>query len=93
MEALGAGIIEASWVGVPTVAVALGGTAESVLDGRTGVLVPQADPALLAGAIARYLRDPGLRARTGQEGWRFARAGFAPEAAARRLFDALARAA
>jgi glycosyltransferase involved in cell wall biosynthesis len=93
MEALGAGIIEAGWTGVPAVAVALGGTAESVLDGRTGTLVAEADPALLAPAIAAYLRDPALRARAGEEGRRFARAGFAPEAAAGRLFDALARVA
>jgi len=93
MEALGAGIIEASWTGVPAVAVALGGTAESVLDGRTGTLVPQADPERLAEAIRVYLRDPALRARTGEEGRRFAREGFAPEAAAGRLFGALARVA
>jgi len=93
LEALGAGILEASWAGVPAVAARLGGTAEAVLDGRTGTLVDEPEPALLAAAIAPYLRDPALRARAGEEGRRFARAGFRPEAAAARLFAALARGA
>jgi glycosyltransferase involved in cell wall biosynthesis len=93
VEALGAGIIEANWAGVPAVASREGGTAEALVDGVTGTLVEAAEPELLAAAIAPYLRDPGLRARHGAEGARIARERFRPEAAAGRLFDALRRAA
>lgn len=93
LESLGAGLVEASWAGVPAVAPRLGGTPEAVRDGETGTLVDSVEPDALAAAIAPYLRDAGLRARTGEAGRAFARAGFRPQAAAGRLFGLLERAA
>lgn len=92
-EGLSGAMLEASWAGLPVVAARGGGTAEGVLDGVTGTLVDEADPSLLAGAIAPYLRDHELAVRTGQAGRRFARENFAPDEAARRLFALLERAA
>jgi glycosyltransferase involved in cell wall biosynthesis len=89
LEALGAGLVEASWAGVPTVAPRQGGTVEAVVDGVTGTLVPEADPAALAEAAARYLRDPELAARTGEAGRAFARERYRPDSAAGRLWTAL----
>jgi len=47
------------------VATAAGGVAEIVETGKTGWLVPMADPPALADAITQALADPGMRARMG----------------------------
>jgi glycosyltransferase involved in cell wall biosynthesis len=44
--------------GRPVVATAVGGLAESVLDGVSGVLAPRRDPAALAAALRRALAAP-----------------------------------
>src|SRR6185437_10233396 len=49
--------LEAMACGVPVVAYGLGGIAESVIDGVTGVLVPARDVRDLAGALRSLLRD------------------------------------
>ncbi len=90
-EGLSGAMLEASWVGLPVVATAGGGTPEGLIDGETGTLVPEADPQAMAEAIAPYLRDPALARAAGEAGARFARARFAPEVASARLFEALAR--
>jgi len=91
LEGLGAGILEASYVGLPVVVTRAGGSVETLEDGRTGTLVDAPDPALLAEAIAPYLRDPHHAARAGAAGRRFARAGgIEPVAAAATLFGLLA---
>jgi glycosyltransferase involved in cell wall biosynthesis len=87
LEGLSGAMLEASWVGVPVVATRGGGTAEGMIDGETGTLVESPTAAALAAAIAPYLRDPELAARTGAAGRRFARERFAPAAASRRLFE------
>lgn len=93
LEGLSAAMLEASWAGLPVVAVDGGGTAEGMIDGRTGTLVPRADPGLLAEALAPYLRDPVLARRAGSSGAEFARERFAPEVTSGVLFAALRRAA
>jgi sugar transferase (PEP-CTERM/EpsH1 system associated) len=54
-------ILEAMASGLPVVATAVGGNAELVEHGVTGLLVPSGDPGALAAALRRYLREPGLR--------------------------------
>jgi glycosyltransferase involved in cell wall biosynthesis len=46
----------------------VGGIQDLILDEKTGLLVPPADPAALAAALARVMSDPGLRARFGNAG-------------------------
>jgi glycosyltransferase involved in cell wall biosynthesis len=53
--------------GVPVVGSAVGGLLDTVADGRTGLLVPPRDPVALAGAVARLLAAPALRAGMGAE--------------------------
>lgn len=63
-EGWGLAILEAAQHGVPTVAYAsAGGTADSVLDGRTGLLADDEDG--LIAATGRLLDDASLRDRLG----------------------------
>jgi glycosyltransferase involved in cell wall biosynthesis len=59
------------------VATDVGGVAEAVEDGETGLLVPAANPEALARALERLVSDPDLRRRLGAAG----------RARALRLFD------
>jgi glycosyltransferase involved in cell wall biosynthesis len=69
-------MLEAMAAGLPVIATAVGGTPEVVVDGVTGLLVPPRDPAALAEAIARLLRDPQLRRQMGQAGQERVKAQF-----------------
>lgn len=61
-------ILEAMRAGLPVVASAVGGIAESVREGETGYLVPRGDVELLRERIGRLLTSPELRARLGADG-------------------------
>jgi sugar transferase (PEP-CTERM/EpsH1 system associated) len=60
--------LEAMAVGLPVVATAVGGTAEVVVDGVTGLLVPPGNSDALAQSITCLLCDPALRHKMGQAG-------------------------
>lgn len=92
-EALSGSMLEAGWAGLPVIAPRLGGNPEGLVEGVSGRLVEHPEPADLAEAIRPYLRDPELAASAGEAGRAFVRDRFRPEAAAGRLFGALARAA
>jgi len=59
-ESFGRTAVEAMAVGTPVVATAVGGLAETIQDGQTGLLVPHGDVKLLVSALARVLKDKGL---------------------------------
>jgi glycosyltransferase involved in cell wall biosynthesis len=69
-EPFGIVALEAMACGVPVVASAVGGLAETVLDGVTGRLVTPRDPARLATALAALLADPAGRRTLGCNGLR-----------------------
>ena len=56
-------VMEAATLGTPSVALRVGGLQESIVDGETGLLADDA-PGLVA-AVARVVREPGLRDRFG----------------------------
>jgi phenylacetate-CoA ligase len=59
-------LLEASAVGLPIVATAVGGVPEMVHDGVDALLAPPDDPTALAQAILRLLHEPGLAERLSQ---------------------------
>jgi glycosyltransferase involved in cell wall biosynthesis len=54
--------------GLPVVASAVGGVAESVRDGVNGFLIPREDVERLRQRLAQLLTDPALRIRMGRSG-------------------------
>ena len=62
-EGLPVVLMEATSVGLPIVATAVGGVPQVLDDEVDALLVPPGDPAGLAGAIERLASDPQLRAR------------------------------
>lgn len=64
-EGLGTSVIDAMSLGVPSVAFAVGGLPEVIVNGVSGLLVPPLDPAAFARAAARLIGDPQLRGRLG----------------------------
>lgn len=67
-EAQGLSFIEAQLAGLPVIATDAGGLGDFVTDGDTGLVVPQADPAAIAGAVRRLVADPALATRLARAG-------------------------
>jgi glycosyltransferase involved in cell wall biosynthesis len=86
-ESYGVAALEAAASGVAVVATRVGGIPEVVVDDATGLLVPPRDPAALAGALDRLIRDPRLRADLARRGREVACARHARDAAVERMID------
>jgi glycosyltransferase involved in cell wall biosynthesis len=82
--------MEAAACGTPTVASDSPGLRESVVDGRTGLLVPHGDVGRLARAVASLLDDPGRLQAMGVEARAWAE-GFSWDASADAMESLLAR--
>jgi glycosyltransferase involved in cell wall biosynthesis len=65
------GTIESLLMERATIATRVGGMPESVIHGRTGLLVPPADPAALANAIVRLLENRPFAQSLGRAGRQF----------------------
>jgi glycosyltransferase involved in cell wall biosynthesis len=82
-ETQGLAVLEAMAVGVPVVAVRASGVEEAVVDGVSGLLVPE-DREAFAGAVSELLADPALARKLAAGAREAARPGAA-EALAGRL--------
>jgi glycosyltransferase involved in cell wall biosynthesis len=67
-EGVPVSLMEAMACGVPVIATQVGGIAELIESGETGLLVPASDAIALRDAIARYLNDYGLREKVSRQG-------------------------
>jgi glycosyltransferase involved in cell wall biosynthesis len=65
VEGFGLVYLEAAAHGLPAIAHRVGGVAEAVIDGETGLCVAPNDPDALTAAFARLLGDAELRRRMG----------------------------
>src|SRR5581483_8416757 len=68
VEGFGLVYLEAAAHGLPVVAHDVGGVAEAVVDGVTGLLVPPDRPVQLAAAFEKLIHDEGLRRKLGETG-------------------------
>ena len=80
-------IIEAWAYRKPVVAFAVGGPKYLIEEGVDGFLVEEKNIAQLADRVLELLRDPALRARMGEAGWRRTREEFEPAAVTRLLLE------
>ena len=72
-EGFGIAVIEGALFAKPAVVSNSGGLPEAVVDGRTGLIVPEDDFGATAGALVDLLTDPVRAAALGEEGRRRAR--------------------
>jgi glycosyltransferase involved in cell wall biosynthesis len=89
---LGMVYLEAMACGLPVVATAAGGAAESVLDGETGILLKHGDVDEATRAIESLVCDPALRERMGSAGRTRVQREFGIERYAERVANAYKRA-
>ncbi len=69
-EGISLTLLEAMASGLPSVATAVGGNGEVVVDGETGLLVPPSNPGAMADAIDAVLSDPTRAQAMGAAGRR-----------------------
>jgi glycosyltransferase involved in cell wall biosynthesis len=72
-------ILEGMAAALPMVVTAVGGNAEAVVDGETGLVVPARDPEALGAAILRLASDGELRKQMGAAARRRAEEQFSME--------------
>jgi glycosyltransferase involved in cell wall biosynthesis len=89
-EPFGITPLEAMACAIPVVGAAVGGIKHTVLDGKTGFLVPPKDAPALARRLEELARNPQLRAKMGAAGWARVHRSFTWTKVARRL-DAVYR--
>ena len=78
-------VMEAMAASKPVVATSVGGTAEVVIDGETGLLVPPKNPEALANAISDMLGNPDRARAMGVAGRNRVAEHFTFQAAARKI--------
>lgn len=70
MEAMGQVAVEALLARTPVIASRVGGLADMIRDGESGLHVPPGDADALAAALTRLLTDPALAGRLRMSGYR-----------------------
>jgi glycosyltransferase involved in cell wall biosynthesis len=85
-------LLEAMACGIPAIGSKVAAIPEAIDDGRTGLLVPPADPGALAAAIARLAGDAELRRRFAVEGRALVQTKYSREVCMNRLAEILKRA-
>lgn len=89
-EGLGTSLLDAMAAARACVGTRVGGIPEVIADGATGLLVPPHDPAALARAIVRLLKNAEERARMGEAALSRVREDFSVQRMVRGTLDAYA---
>lgn len=88
-ESFGIALVEAAAFGVPAVASMSGGIPDAVVDGETGILVPEESPVDLADALTFLYQKPEIRMKMGRAARERARKEFSPTVIAARFREAI----
>ncbi len=80
-------LLEAAVCGRAVIATDIPGSRESVAPGRSGVLVPPADPAALAAALSDFIQSPARVAAMGKTARSFSQEEFSYPAMMKRYWD------
>ena len=86
-EGLGVVLIEALNYKRPVVASSVGGITDVIIDGKTGLLVPERNSELLAQALLRILEDQNLAKKLGETGYDYCTQHFSWDTIIQRLQD------
>jgi glycosyltransferase involved in cell wall biosynthesis len=78
-DGLPTSVLEAMALGVPVVTTDVNGLTETVIDGETGLTVPEHAPPALADALERVLGDPGFASRLARQARAHVQQGFSLE--------------
>ncbi|MGH3034596.1 MAG: glycosyltransferase [Gaiellaceae bacterium] len=78
-DGLPTSVLEAMALGVPVVTTGVNGLPDAVIDGETGLVVPEHDPPALADALERLLTSPELAQRLAEQGRRHVERAFSLE--------------
>ena len=82
-------LVEAANFSLPAVATDAGGSAEAVIDGETGFIVPVGDPDKMAGRVLQLVREPRLYDRQARQAFSRHQQYFQRTAASARIFKML----
>jgi glycosyltransferase involved in cell wall biosynthesis len=82
-------LLEAQWLGLPTVTGDVGGADECLVDGVSGWITPAGDIDALRKKVKALIIDPDLRSRARHAARSFAHKHFVPEAQFRKQTDYL----
>lgn len=87
LNAPGRSVFEAGVQGIPAIVAMRDRIEDVVVDGETGLIVPERDPPSLARAIVRLADDPGLRQRLGRNAQSRYTSQFEPTAVAQQVLQ------
>ena len=90
MDNLPTVLMEAMAASLPCVSTRLAGVPEMVLDGKTGLICEEGQPADFAAHLETLLKNPDLRSMMGEAGLAHARAAFSQEKTGQQLLERFA---
>lgn len=86
-EGISIALLEAMRAGLPAIATRVGGMAEVLVDGETGILVADGDEDSMARAMVRLIESPSERRRMGDQGYARMRDNFSMHAIVERYLS------